>query len=67
MKEPPGYRDVLADLSEQFGVGAWITITQLADYDKADPRTVRKRYGLPKDAKGVNRCILARRICELAK
>lgn len=62
-----GYRDVLADLTEHFGTGAWITITQLAAYDHADPRTVRKRYGLPKNAKGVNRCILARRICEMAK
>lgn len=67
MRELPGYRDVLADLTEHFGLGAWITITQLATYDKADPRTVRKRYGLPKDAKGINKALLARRICELAR
>ena len=65
--ELPGYREVLADLTAQFGQGAWISIDQIAKYDKSDPRTVKKRYRIPKGANGINRCILARRICELTR
>lgn len=63
--EPKGYRDVMADLIAAFGQGAWITLAQMAEYDHCDVRTVRKRYGIPKGVKGMNRAILARKICEL--
>ena len=65
--ELPGYRDVLASLNEHFGAAQWITLTQLAEYDRADPRTVRKRYGIPRGVHGINKNILARRICELSR
>jgi len=65
--ELPGYREVYADLTEHFGQGAWITITQLAEYDSCDKRTVRKRYGIPKNEKGINKALLCRRICEKAR
>ena len=59
--ELPGYREVYADLTEHFGQGAWISIKDIAEYDNADPRTVCKRYGIPKGAKGINKAILARK------
>ena len=65
--ELPGYREVYSDLTERFGQGAWISIKEVAEYDKADPRTVCKRYGIPKGTKGINKAILARRICELTR
>ena len=65
--EPKGYRDVMADLIATFGQGAWITISPIAQYDgNVDVRTIRKRYGIPKHVKGMNRAMLARKICELA-
>ena len=67
MRELPYYRDVMQDLTEHIGSGAWIPIMKLAEYDHCDPRTARKRYGIPDDAKGINKCVLAHKICELAK
>ena len=65
--ELPGYREVYADLTARFGQGAWITLNQVAEYDHSDPRTVRKRYGIQKGARGINKASLARKICELAR
>ena len=60
------YRDVLADLIETFGDKAWITNAELARYEQCDVRTIKKRYGIPDGVNGINRNVLARRICQLA-
>ena len=65
--ELPEYRTVFADLTERFGQGAWITVKQVAEYDQSDPRTVRRRYGIPKGEHGINKSVLAKRICEKAR
>ena len=65
-REYPEYRDVLADLIAYFGQGAWIRVKDLAEYDHSDPRSVRKRYGIPKGTDGINRNVLASRICQLS-
>ncbi len=65
--ELPGYREVYTDLTVRFGQGAWLTISQIAEYDGQDPRTVRKRYRIPKGTHGISKAILARRICELTR
>ena len=61
------YRLVLESLSESFGNRAWITSAELARYEGCDVRTVNKRYGIPKGANGIDRSILARRKCLMAK
>lgn len=66
-KELEEYRFVVADLREAFGDRAWITSAELAKYEGCDVRTVNKRYGIPKGANGIDRSILARRKCLLAK
>ena len=65
--ELPEYRTVYADLTEKFGQGAWITLSQLAEYDGCDKRTARKRYHIPRSEHGINKSLLARRICEKAR
>ena len=65
-KEYAEYRDVLADLIKTFGDKAWITIEDLKQYDNSCTRTLKKRYGIPKGINGINRSVLARRICQLA-
>lgn len=65
--EFPEYRMIFADLTERFGQGAWLTVKQIAEYDGSDPRTVRKRYRIPRNTHGLNKAQLARRICELAR
>lgn len=62
--ELPYYREVLTDLNERFGKDAWLTLRQIAEYDGVDPRTARKRYGIPRGQNGINKCVLARKIVE---
>lgn len=61
------YRYVLEDLKAAFGDRAWIKLGELAAYEGCDPRTTRARYGIPKGAGGIDRSVLARRKCRLAK
>lgn len=67
MKEYPEYRDVLEALIAEFPKGAWIRVSELAQYDGQDVRTIRSRYRIPDGVNGINRNVLARRICELAR
>ena len=61
------YRDVLADIIEHFGDKAWLTVDELAKYDGSCAKTIKKRYQIPKGVNGINRNVLARRICLLAR
>ena len=65
--ELPEFRTVYQDLTEKCGQGSWITLKQLAAYDNCDLRTARRRYGIPKKEHGINKSLLARRICEKAR
>ena len=67
MREQENFPIVRAGLIEAFGNKAWIKTTELARYDGSDVRTIRKRYGIPKGVDGINRDILARKICTLTK
>lgn len=67
MRELPYFRDVMEDLTEKIGESSWVTITQLSRYDRCDPRTARKRYGIPDGVTGINKRVLAHKICELAR
>ena len=66
MKVQEEFPMVRAGLIEAFGNVAWITLKQLSEYDGSDVRTIRTRYGIPKGVNGINRDILASRICKLA-
>ena len=59
--EIEGYREVLADLAGFFGEKAWLSLADIARYDGCDTRTARKRYDIP--GNGINRALLARKIC----
>ena len=63
--EIQGYREVLADIAESCGGKAWLTLKDVAQYDGCDVRTARKRYGI--EGNGINRALLARKICEKGK
>lgn len=65
-KEYAEYRDVMQELIEIFGQKTFITSAELARAEGCDPRTVNKRYGIPKEAKGIDRAVLARRKCQMA-
>lgn len=57
------YRDVLCDIISVCGDKAWLTMKDIAKYDHADVRTVRARYDIPANESGINRAVLARKIC----
>ena len=59
--EIEGYREVLADLAGFFGEKAWLSLADIARYDGCDTRTVRRRYEI--QGNGINRALLARKIC----
>ena len=65
-REYSEYRDVLADIIAHFGDKAWITVDELSKYDGSCAKTIKKRYQIPKGINGINRNVLARRICQLA-
>lgn len=65
MAEYKDYRDVLRDLHEIYGCTSWITIGELARLERADNRTVRKRYGIPSGVNGIDTTILAKRKCAM--
>lgn len=64
-REYEEFRFVLADLKETFP-NTWITLGELAAAEGKDPRTIRKRYGIPAGVNGIDRAVLARRKCQLA-
>lgn len=66
MKEYPEYRLVLENLRHEFGNRNFITVSELARFDGCCARTVVKRYGIKKEAGGIDIAILAHRKCELA-
>lgn len=66
-RELPEYRDVLEDLIKRFGDKAFITLGEIAEYDGVCTKTARKRYHIPKGEYGLNRCVLARRMCHNAQ
>ena len=59
------YRLVYQSLKEHFGKG-WLSVIEIAEYDGCDPRTAKKRYSIPKGAKGIDIAVLAKRKCALA-
>ena len=63
--EIDGYREVLADITACLGDKAWLSLTDVAKYDGCDVRTVRRRYGI--QGTGINRALLARKICMKGK
>lgn len=65
-REFPEYRLVLEHLIELYGSNAWVTVTQLAEVERCDPRTIRKRYSITKGVNGIDIAILAARKCRLA-
>ncbi|MBQ0067355.1 MAG: hypothetical protein KBS60_04120 [Phascolarctobacterium sp.] len=67
MREQENFPYVRAGLIEAFGNRAWLKVTEVAEYDGCDTRTVRRRYGIPKGVYGINRDILARKICSLSE
>lgn len=67
-REYPEYRDVLEDIMRTFGDKSWITLDELKQYDGSGcTRTIKRRYGIPKGITGINRNVLARRICQIAR
>lgn len=64
--ELPEYRLVLENLIHHFGDKGWIGIMELSEFERADYRTVRARYGIPANVKGIDIAVLAHRKCELA-
>lgn len=57
------FRDVLTDIVNVCGDKGWLTVADICKYDHSDPRTVRKRYGIPPTESGMNRAVFARKIC----
>lgn len=67
MAEFQDYRDVLYTLRETFGQNTtWVRIGELAKAERADYRTIRRRYGIPAAAKGIDITILAKRKCAMS-
>ena len=64
-REYDEFRYVLASIKEDFP-NTWVDLGELAKAEGKDPRTIRKRYGIPKGQNGIDRAVLARRKCQLA-
>lgn len=64
-REYDEFRYVLTSLSEIFP-NTWVTIGELAKAEGKDPRTIRRRYGIPAGQQGIDRAVLARRKCRMA-
>ena len=67
MRTQHEYYDVMEELIQIFGNKTFITFAELGRAEGCDPRTAAKRYGAPPGAKGIDRAILARRKCDMAK
>lgn len=64
-REYPEYRFVLADLKDAYGDKIWLTVSEIAKRERRDPDTIHAAYSIPKGVNGINRAVLACRICEI--
>ena len=64
MREPPGYRETVAWLTERAGGRGWLSTTEVATILGLDRHTVNKRFGI---RRGCALPILAKKICEESK
>lgn len=64
-KEFDEFRWVLASLREQYQTD-FIKVSQIAEKECCDPKTVHRRYGIPGKTNGIDIAVLARRKCLMA-
>ena len=63
-REHEDYRAMLAELKERYP-SEFCKVTEIAEREHLDPRTVRKYYGIPKGMCGLDIVTMARIKCRL--
>lgn len=65
-KEFEDFRFVLNNLNEVYEGKQFITIKELCEKERCDPKTAKRRYNIPVGARGIDVAVLARKKCAMA-